>query len=168
MVTRWQGERHCGFKMACLNKLHNNSMIMQKPSFGVIVGIALVILAAFIPIVSCSQLESMTPAQSVLDSFMGLSRTVNSTLAFFIAPVLVLAALILVAVVYRRSKSEITTLAVLLVAMPFVVVAKTKANLVAAHFEDAAVNPAAGAYLIWVGAVIILVSTFFTKTDDAA
>jgi hypothetical protein len=154
--------------MACLNNLYNNSMIMQKPSFGVIVGIALIILAAFIPIASCSQLESMTPAQSVLDSFMGLSRTVNSTLAFFIAPVLVLAALILVAVVYRRSKFEIATLAVLLVATPFVVVAKTKDNLVAAHFEDAIVNPAAGAYLIWVGAVIVLASTFFTKTDDGA
>jgi len=154
--------------MACHWVVYSNSMIMKKPSFGVIVGIALVILAAFIPIVSCSQLESMTPAQSVLDSFMGLSRTVNSTLAFFIAPVLVLAVLILVAVVYRRSKSEIATLAVLLVAMPFVVVAKTKANLVAAHFEDAAVNPAAGAYLIWVGAVIVLAATLLTKSEDVA
>jgi uncharacterized membrane protein len=143
-------------------------MIMQKPSFGVIVGIALVILAAFIPIVSCSQLESMTPPQSFLDTFMGLSRTVNSTLAFFIAPVLVLAVLILVAVAYHRSKSEIATLAVLLVAMPFVVVAKTKANLVAAHFEDAVVNPAAGAYLIWVGAVIVLAATLLTKSEDPA
>ena len=141
---------------------------MQKPSFGVIVGVALVILAAFIPIASCSQLDSMTTSQSLLDSFMGLSKTVNSTQTFFVAPILVLAALILVAVAYRRSKFEIATLAVVLIATPFVVVAKTKANLFAAHFEDAAVNPAAGAYLIWVGAVIVLASTFLTKTDDAA
>ena len=138
-------------------------MIMQKPSFGVIVGVAFLIIGAFIPLISSDALIQ--------------SKATEGTLSLFRVPTLVLAALILIACIYRRSKLEISIISVITFALPFIAklyaekqIEKLSAEhpFVPSNLPVHVFNWTVGAYLIWVGAVIVLASTFFTKTDDGA
>jgi len=138
-------------------------MSMQKPSFGVIIGVAFLIIGAFIPLISSDALIQ--------------SKATEGTLSLFRVPTLVLAALILIACIYRRSKLEISIISVITFALPFIAklyAEKQIEKLAAEHpfvpsnLPVHVFNWTVGAYLIWVGAVIVLASTFFTKTDDGA
>ena len=147
--------------MACQDLIYNNSMSMKKPSFGVIVGVAILIIGAFIPLFSAVPLIQ--------------SEVTKDTLSFFRVPILVLAALILIACVYRRSKLEISIIGFITLALPFI--AKLYAEKQIEQWSQKPLHPdipvhvfnwSDGTYLIWVGAVIVLASAFFTKTDDGA
>ena len=138
-------------------------MSMQKPSFGVIIGVAFLIIGAFIPLISSDALIQ--------------SKATEGTLSLFRVPTLVLSVLILIACVYRRSKLEISIISVITFALPFIAklyAEKQIEKLAAEHpfvpsnLPVHVFNWTVGAYLIWVGAVIVLASTFFTKTDDGA
>ena len=161
-VTRGQGERHSGFEMACHGAVYNNSMSMQKPSFGVIIGVAFLIIGAFIPLISSDALIQ--------------SKATEGTLSLFRVPTLVLSVLILIACVYRRSKLEISIISVITFALPFI--AKLYAEkqieklaehpLVPSNLPVHVFNWTVGAGLIWVGAVIVLAATLLTKSEDPA
>ena len=135
---------------------------MKKPNFGVIVGVAFLIIGAFIPLISSDALIQ--------------SKATEGTLSLFRVPTLVMAALILIACVYRRSKLEISIICVITLALPFI--AKLYAEkqieklaehpLVPSNLPVKVFNWTVGADLIWVGVAIVLASTFLTKTDDAA
>ena len=136
---------------------------MQKPNFGVIVGVAFLIIGAFNPLIS---------TEAKFQSWV-----TGDSLSFFHAPTLVLAALILIASAYRRSKLEISIIGVITLALPFVAklyAEKQIEKLAAEHpfvpsnLPVHVFNWSDGAYLIWVGAVIVLASIFLTKNDDAA
>jgi len=135
---------------------------MQKPSFGVIVGVAILIIGAFIPLFSAVPLIQ--------------SWAIDDSLSLFRVPTLVLAALILIACIYRRSKLEISIIGLITLALPFI--AKLYAEKQIEQWNQKPLQPfdipievfnwSVGTYLIWVGAVFVLASTFFTKTDDGA
>ena len=136
-------------------------MSMQKPSFGVIIGVAFLIIGAFIPLFSAVPLIQ--------------SEVTKDTLSFFRVPILVLAALILIACVYRRSKLEISIIGVITLALPFI--AKLYAEKQIEQWSQKPLHPdipidvfnwSVGSYLIWVGAVIVLASIFFANNDDVA
>lgn len=78
-------------------------------------------------------------------------------------PVLILAALILIANIYNRSKIEMTLMTFLVSMIPFLV----KADVQQTIGNNRDVHAIGGSYLIWIGSVIILSSTFSKKTDDA-
>ena len=122
---------------------------MQKPSFGVIVGVALLVFGGLSPLVD---------SKSILGSVYVLSLSnVN-------IPVLILAALILIADVYNRSKIEMSIMTLLVFMIPFLV----KANVQQTIGNNRDVHAIGGSYLIWIGSVIILSSTFSKKTNAAA
>ena len=136
-------------------------MIMQKPRFGVIVGVAFLIIGAFIPLFSAVPLIQ--------------SEVTKDTLSFFRVPILVLAALILIACVYRRSKFEISIIGFITLALPFI--AKLYAEKQIEQWSQKPLHPdipahvfnwSDGTYLIWVGAVIVLAATLLTKSEDPA
>jgi hypothetical protein len=149
--------------MACHGAVYNNSMSMQKPSFGVIIGVAFLIIGAFIPLISS-------------DAFIQ-SKATEGTLSLFRVPTLVLAALILIACVYRRSKLEISIISVITFALPFIAklyaekqIEKIAAEhpLVPSNLPVHVFNWTVGADLIWAGAVIVLAATLLTKSEDVA
>ena len=134
---------------------------MQKPNFGVIVGVAFLIIGAFIPLFSAVPLIQ--------------SEVTKDTLSFFRVPILVLAALILIACVYRRSKLEISIIGFITLALPFI--AKLYAEKQIEQWSQKPLHPdipvhvfnwSDGTYLIWVGAVIVLVATLLAQSEDPA
>ena len=138
-------------------------MIMQKPSFGVIIGVAFLIIGAFIPLIyTDAKLQSWATEDS---------------LSIFRVPTLVLAALILIACVYRRSKLEISIIGIITLSLPFIAklyaekqIEKLAAEhpLVPSNFPVHVFNWTVGANLIWFGAVIVLAATLLTKSEDPA
>jgi hypothetical protein len=122
---------------------------MKKPSFGVIVGVALLVLGGLSPIIDSK-------------SFLGSIYVAN--LSSINTPVLVLAALILIASAYNRSKIEISIITFLVFIIPFLI--KSGAHEKLGDNRD--FHPIGGSYLIWIGSIVILASTLLAKNDDAA
>lgn len=120
---------------------------MQKPSFGVIVGVALLILGGLSPMIG---------SKSIWGSFYVWNLSTVNT------PVLVLSAVILIANVYNRSKIEMTIITFLVFLIPFLVQAKAHQDI----GDNRDVHAIGGSYLIWIGSIIILASTFLPKTES--
>ena len=122
---------------------------MKKPSFGVIVGVAFLIFGGLSPMV---------------DSNSKLGAAYVFFLSNVNIPVLILSALILIASIYNRSKIEISIITLLVFLIPFLV----KANVQETIGNNRELHAISGSYLIWIGSIIILASTFLAKNDDAA
>jgi hypothetical protein len=121
---------------------------MQKPKFGVIVGVALLIWGGLSP---------MIDSKSILGSIyvLGLS-SVN-------IPVLILAGLILIASAYNRSKIEMSIITFVVFMIPHLVQARAHQQI----GDNREVHAIAGSYLIWIGSIVIFSSILSSKTDSS-
>lgn len=138
-------------KIACHKLIYNNSMSMKKPSFGVIVGLAFLVLGSLRPMVDSKSIWGSI----YVWGFSNVNTAVN-------LPVLILASLILIACIYNRSKIEISIITFLVFMIPFLV----KANVQETIGNNRELHAIGGSYLIWIGSIIILASTLSAKNDD--
>ena len=120
---------------------------MKKPNFGVIIGVALLVFGG---------LSLLVDSNSKLGSLYVLFlNNVN-------IPVLILAALILIANIYNRSKIEMTIMTFLVSIIPFLV----KADVQQTIGSNRDVHAIGGSYLIWIGSIIIMTSTLLSKSES--
>lgn len=128
-------------------------MSMKKPSFGVIVGLAFLVLGSLRPMVDSKSIWGSL----YVWSFSNVNTAVN-------IPVLILATLILIACIYNRSKFEISVITLLVFMIPFLVKAVVQENI----GNNRELHAIAGSYLIWIGSIIILTSTLLSKNEDVS
>jgi hypothetical protein len=125
---------------------------MKPPRFPIILAAALLVLGAFLPLVS---------------SAVAPSLVAKDTLAGLVVPILVLAALLVVASSYRRSKAEMAGLGIIAAIIPHVAKFLGEAKIVATPFlPNATFNFTTGAFVIWAAAVLVIISTMMAKSDE--
>ena len=126
---------------------------MKPPRFPIILAAALLVLGAFLPLAS---------------SALAPSLVAKDTLAGLIVPILVLAALLVVASAYRRSNAEMIGLGVVAAIIPHAAKFLGEAKIVAtSYLPDASFHLATGALVIWAAAALVIISTLMAKPDEA-
>ena len=126
---------------------------MKPPRFPIILAAVLMTVGAFLPLVSSALLPAMAA---------------ESTLAGLVVPILALAALLVVASSYRRSKAEMIGLGVIAAVIPFVAKFLGEAKIVATPFlPDVPFHLTTGSLVIWAAAALVVVSTLMAKPDEA-
>ena len=126
---------------------------MKPPRFPIILAAALLVLGAFLPLAS----SALAPSLVAKDTLSGL-----------VVPILVLAALLVVASSYRRSKAEMVGLGIVAAIIPLAAKFLSEAKIVATpYLPDASFNLTTGAFVIWAAAVLVIVSTLMAKPDEA-
>ena len=126
---------------------------MKPPRFPIILAAALLVLGAFLPLAS----SALAPSLVAKDTLSGL-----------VVPILVLAALLVVASSYRRSNAEMIGLGVVAAVIPFVAKFLGEAKIVATPFlPDVPFHLTTGAFVIWAAAALVIISTLMAKPDEA-
>ncbi len=126
---------------------------MKPPRFPIILAAALLVLGAFLPLAS---------------SALAPSLVAKDTLAGLIVPILVLAALLVVASAYRRSNAEMIGLGVVAAIIPHAAKFLGEAKIVAtSYLPDASFHLTTGAFVIWAAAALVIISTLMGKPDEA-
>ena len=126
---------------------------MKPPRFPIILAAALLVLGAFLPLAS----SALIPA-----------KVAEGTLAGLVVPILVLAALLVVASSYRRSKVEMVGLGVIAAIIPHAAKFLGEAKIVAtSYLPDASFHLTNGALVIWAAAALVIISTLIAKPDEA-
>ena len=126
---------------------------MKPPRFPIILAAALLVLGAFLPLAS---------------SGLAPSLVAKDTLAGLVVPILVLAALLVVASSYRRSNAEMIGLGVIAAVIPFVAKFLGEAKIVATpYLPDVPFHLTTGSLVIWAAAALVVVSTLMAKPDEA-
>jgi hypothetical protein len=126
---------------------------MKPPRFPIILAAALLVLGAFLPLAS---------------SALAPSLVAKDTLAGLVVPILVLAALLVVASSYRRSKAEMVGLGVIAAIIPHAAKFLGEAKIIATpYLPDASFHFTTGAFVIWVAAALVIISTLMVKSDEA-
>ena len=126
---------------------------MKPPRFPIILAAALLVLGAFLPLASSAPIPA---------------KVAEGTLAGLIMPILVLAALLVVASSYRRSNAEMIGLGVIAAVIPFVAKFLGEAKIVATpYLPDVPFHLTTGSLVIWAAAALVVVSTLMAKPDEA-
>jgi hypothetical protein len=86
----------------------------------------------------------------------------------FVAPILVLAVLIVLASCVRRSKAESVALGLVAAALPLLARNRAEGKITSiTSVPDAALHFAAGSCLVWRGSAVLITSALFAKTESA-
>jgi hypothetical protein len=126
---------------------------MHKPQFSVLIGAALLVVGAFLPLAA----SGLVP-----------TKLAEGTLAAFVAPILVLAVLAVVASCMRRSKAESVALGLLAAVLPLLAKNLAEGKIASmSYVPNATFHFTAGAYLVWFGAAFLVLSALFVKTESA-
>ena len=126
---------------------------MKPPRFPIILAAALLVLGAFLPLAS---------------SALAPSLVAKDTLAGLIVPILVLAAVLVVASACRRSNAEMIGLGVVAAIIPHAAKFLGEAKIVAtSYLPDASFHLTTGAFVIWAAAALVIISTLMAKPDEA-
>lgn len=126
---------------------------MHKPQFSVLIGGALLVVGAFLPFVA----SGLVP-----------TKLAEGTLAVFVAPILVLAVLAVVASCMRRSKAEGVALGLVAAALPLLAKHLAEGKIASmTYVPNATFHFTAGAYSVWLGAAVLVLSAQFVKTESA-
>jgi hypothetical protein len=125
---------------------------MNKPQFSVLIGAALLVVGAFLPMAA----SGLVP-----------TKLAEGTLVAFVAPILVLAVLVVVASCMRRSKAESVALGLVAAALPFLAKNLAEGKIASmSYVPDAAFHFTVGAYMVWLGAAVLVLSALFVKTES--
>jgi hypothetical protein len=126
---------------------------MHNPQFSVLIGAALLVVGAFMPLAA----SGLVP-----------TKLAEGTLAAFVAPILVLAVLAVVASCMRRSKAESVALGLVAAALPLLAKNLAEGKIASmSYVPNATFHFTAGAYLVWLGAAVLVLSALFIKTESA-
>ena len=124
---------------------------MHKPQFSVLIGAALLVVGAFLPLA----VSGLVP-----------TKLAEGTLAAFVAPILVLAVLAVAASCMRRSKAESVALALVAAALPFLAKNLAEGKITSiTYVPDAAFHFTAGAYMVWLGAAVLVLSALLVEIE---
>ena len=137
----------------CRKIFLKNGKYMHNPQFSVLIGAALLVIGAFLPLAT----SGLVP-----------TKLAEGTLGAFVAPILVLAALAVVASCMRRSKGENIALGLVAGALPLLAKNLAEGRIASmSYVPNATFHFTAGAYLVWLGAAVLILSALFVKTESA-
>lgn len=126
---------------------------MHQPQFSVLIGAALLVVGAFQPLA----VSGLVP-----------TKLAEGMLAAFVAPLLALAVLAVVASCMRRSKAESVALGLVAAALPLLARQLAEGKIASmTYVPNATFHFAAGAYFVWLGAAVLVLSALFVKTESA-
>ena len=126
---------------------------MHKPQFSVLIGAALLVVGAFLPLAA----SGLVP-----------TKLAEGPLAAFVAPILVLAVLAVAASCMRRSKAESVALGLVAAALPLLAKHLAEGKIASmTYVPNATFHFTAGAYLVWLGAAVLVLSALFVQAESA-
>ena len=126
---------------------------MHKPQFSVLIGAALLVVGAFLPLA----VSGLVP-----------TKLAEGTLAAFVAPILVLAVLAVAASCMRRSKAESVALGLVAAALPLLAKHLAEGKIASmTYVPNATFHFTAGAYLVLLGAAVLVLSALFVQAESA-